>query len=212
MLIPIGLYVIKNTDEGQEIFIDNFGRLSKPGEPCLPSRIFSIAIPPKAELVDIIYDVGESIILSGNYDISPVPLPNIMVEKNVLSNSFKRCIKTFEENFNLIYGSNELYPANIVEFIRVSSYRKYNLVDVRVTPFNFRPLSGQLVFHPEVKLQLRYCLPEKQHCVMVDNSANIEKVAKDIIFNYDRVKDWYSVNNIVNKGLYDFVIITLDSL
>ena len=66
VLIPIGLYVIKNTDEGQEIFIDNFGRLSKPGEPCLPSRIFSIAIPPKAELFDIIYDVGESIILTGN--------------------------------------------------------------------------------------------------------------------------------------------------
>jgi hypothetical protein len=51
--IPIGNYQIKEEKQGFEVAIDNFGRLLIPGKPNLPSKIFSIAIPPGAKVRDV---------------------------------------------------------------------------------------------------------------------------------------------------------------
>ena len=48
--IPIGSYEIESTEFGDEISIEDFGHLLIPGMPNLPTKIFSIAIPPGAEL------------------------------------------------------------------------------------------------------------------------------------------------------------------
>ena len=58
--------------------------------------------------------------------------------------------KKYVENFNLVYSRNDLYPENIGEFVRTAGYRKYNLVDVRITPFTYKPLSGEVVYYPEI--------------------------------------------------------------
>jgi hypothetical protein len=65
--IPVGTYDIKHSIEGQEVFVENFGRLLIPGKPNLPSKIFPIAIPPGAEVVEVTFDLGESITLPGTY-------------------------------------------------------------------------------------------------------------------------------------------------
>ena len=44
--IPVGSYEIINTDQGDEISVEDFGRLLVPGKPNLPSKIFAVAIPP----------------------------------------------------------------------------------------------------------------------------------------------------------------------
>ncbi|MCK4996515.1 MAG: hypothetical protein KAR55_06465, partial [Thermoplasmatales archaeon] len=58
--IPVGTYEIESTEQGDEISVEDFGHLLIPGKPNLPSKIFSIAIPPGAELVDIDFEFGDA--------------------------------------------------------------------------------------------------------------------------------------------------------
>jgi hypothetical protein len=209
--IPVGSYDIRETEQGQEIFVENFGRLLVPGKPNLPSKIFAVAIPPGAKLEDVAFVTGDGITLPGSYEIPPTPLPRVIVQEDPLI--YQREKEVYEENYNSVYGSDKPYPASVGEFVRTAGYRKYNLVDVRVTPFTYRPLSGQLTYYPEVTLQISYTVPEdfSSEDIMVDNLPQRERVAQEIILNYDQAKTWYPKGN-TGKGLHDFVIITLDAL
>ena len=59
--IPVGTYRIAQTTRGDEIAIEDFGSLLVPGKPHLPSKIFALAIPPGAKVVDVDYAVGQEV-------------------------------------------------------------------------------------------------------------------------------------------------------
>jgi len=209
--IPIGTYEIKNTEQGQEISVNNLGRLLVPGKPNLPSKIFAVAIPPGAELSDVSFKTGDGILLPGTYEISPSPLPRVIGEEDPMIYEKER--KEYEINYNTVYGSNAPYPPSIVEVVRTGGYRKYNLVDIRITPFTYYPLSGKLMYYPEVTIDVKYSYPEDFSfgSIMVDNLVYTEQTAEKIILNYDKAKAWYPKDT-VSRSVYDYVIITLDSL
>jgi len=209
--IPVGSYEIESTEQGDEIHVENFGRLLIPGKPDLPSKIFSIAIPPGAEVVDVSFEVFDSVAFPGSYDVLPVPLPRAIGQEDPFI--YEQEQKTYEENYNAVYRSDESYPSSVVEFIRPASYRKYNLVDVRVNPLTYYPLSGQLIYYPEVEVHISYTSPEgfSYDEIMIDNIPRAEQLAKKIIYNYEQAKDWYP-KDIGGRDSYNYVIITLDSL
>ena len=96
--IPIGDYEIEEKDNGDEIHLEDFGLLNIPGKPNLPSKIFSIAIPPETIFKDISYDIGEGIVLEGNYDINPVSLPRVIgVEKPEI---YQQELSIYNENYD----------------------------------------------------------------------------------------------------------------
>ena len=209
--IPIGSYEIKHTPQGQEITVENFGRLLVPGKPNLPSRIFAIAIPPGAFVAEVTFNVGEGIALPGVWEIPPAPLPRVVGQEDPLL--YEQDKQMYEENYNLVYGGDEPYPASVGEFVRTAGYRKYNLVDVRITPFAYHPLSGQLTYYPEVTVQVSYTFPEdfSSEDIMIDNLPRKERTAEEFILNYHQAKSWYP-GGTKGKDSYDFVIITLDAL
>lgn len=209
--IPVGTYEIKNTEQGDEISVENFGHLLIPGKPNLPTKIFSIAIPPGAELVDVSFEIEDAVILPGNYEVAPVPLPGVIGEENPEIHQLEQRI--YEENYNSVYLSDDPYPSSAVEFVRTAGFRKYNLVDVRINPFTYYPLSGQLTYYPEVDIYVSYEFPEGYSTddIMVDNLPDMEKRAEKIVFNYDQAKTWYPTSPL-GRDTYDYVIITIDSL
>ena len=206
-----GSYEIKQISTGYEVAVENFGRLLIPGKPSLPSKIFSIAIPPGAQFKDIRFETPNSMALSGNYNILPVALPRVIGEEK--PEVYQKELKQYNENYKSTYGSNDPYPSSVVEFVQTSGYRKYNLVDVRVNPFTYYPLSGKLVYYPEVKIYVSYTYPggTPPQNVMVDNIAAAEEQAANIVYNYNQAKNWYPWEN-VGRDTYDYIIITLDSL
>ncbi len=209
--LPAGTYEIENTEYGDEISIENFGRLLVPGKPNLPSKIFSIAIPPGAEVAGVSIKTLDGVILPGNYNVPPVSLPRVVGEENPAV--YKEEQKTYAKNFNTVYSSDEPYPSSNVEFVRTAGFRKYNLVDVRVNPFTYFPLSGQLMYYPEIDIFVSYKFPEGYSTddIMVDDLQDMEKRAERIILNYDQAKAWYP-SGPLGRDTYDYVIITLDSL
>jgi len=210
--IPIGQYEINYTEQGQEVWVENFGRLLVPGKPNLPSKIFAIAIAPGAEIDEVTFTAGEGVTLPGTYEISPARLPRVIGQEDPLI--YQQDKKMYEENYNSVYGSDEPYPQNVVEFVRSAGYRKYNLVDVRVTPLTYRPLSGQLTYYPEVTVHVSYTVPKdlSPEEIIIDNLPRTELIAEQIILNYDQAQSWYPKDANSGKGLFDFVIITLDEL
>lgn len=209
--IPAGDYSIRQVDGRQSISAEGFGRLLVPGKPNLPSRIFAIAIPPGAEVVDVTFDAGTGVALDGTYDIEPTRLSRVIDGEDPAL--YEQDKLAYQANYESVYSSDNPYPEKMVEYLRDAGYRSYNLVDVRVTPFVYQPKSGRLVYYPNIAVKVTYRSSADKMNVsgFVDNSERIVKTAEATILNYDQTTQWYS-KTISAKGLHDFVIITLSSL
>jgi hypothetical protein len=210
VIIPIESYKIEKTTEGDILSAKDFGRLLVPGKPNLPSKIFSVAIPPGAKLVGISFDTKD-VVLFGSYKILPSPLPRVVGEENPLL--YEQELNRYNENYKSVYDSSNPYPASAVELVGMGGYRKYNLVDVRVNPFAYYPSSDKLIYHSAISLSIKYTIPEgfSSQDIMSDNLPQTEKIAKEIILNYDQAKNWYS-SGLLGRDSYDYIIITTDSL
>ena len=204
--IPVGAYTIEDAEQGQQVSIENFGRRLVPGKPDLPSKIFALAIPPGAELVNISYDFGAGVVLPGSYQIPPASLPRVIGPENM--QVYERERRAYEENYDAIYGSDEPYPREVAELVRTAGYRRYHLADVRVTPFQYQPLSGRLTYYPDITVTATYRMPEKNRTFPSDCLMRTERTAEEIILNYDQAQTWYDATPVPGKGLYDYVIIT----
>ncbi len=208
--VSVGSYAVSETAEGHTLSAEGFGRLAEPGKPLLPARILPIAIPPGARVVGVDYQCGPEIVLPGTYAVKPTPVPRVIGEEDpAVRQAWEQ---TYEANRAAVYGSNMPYPPDAVEFVRAAQYRKYNLADVRVAPFVYRPQSGQLSYYEHVQVHVRYMLPAVPRTTIVDDLPQTEEFARGLIVNYDEAQAWYPAAPPARRDLHDFVIITLDSL
>ncbi len=209
--IPIGSYEFVKENQGLGVSIENFGRLLIPGKPILPSKIFSIAIPPGAVVEDISFESDNNILLPGTYKIAPNPLSRVIGSADPATSA--RDQQQYDQNFKSVYTQDTPYPQSIGEVVGTGGYRKYNLVDVRINPIIYYPLSGKLFYHPEIIVTIHYTIPKgfSSEDILVDNLPSAEKTAKEIILNYDQAKNWYPETPL-NREQYDYVIITTDAL
>ncbi|MEW6744098.1 MAG: C25 family cysteine peptidase [Planctomycetota bacterium] len=202
---------IRATPRGHEVSIEGFGRLLVPGKPDLPAKIFAIAIPPGAHVTSVTFEASLSVRLGNGYEVPPAGLPRVIGEEKPELYARDRAAR--DANERATYGSDDFYPSAAGEFVRTAGYRKYSLVDVRITPVLYRPKSGTLIYHPQVTVHVDYMIPEGVAggpCPF-DNQPRTEATARDIIVNYPQVQSWYRGAG-SGQGLYDFVIITLPAL
>ncbi|MFG0251833.1 MAG: C25 family cysteine peptidase, partial [Phycisphaerales bacterium JB038] len=207
--IPVGAYTVKATDAGHEISLEGFGRTPLAGAPALPSRIFAIAVPPGAQVMGIEVNPGAAVELPGFYNVEPVALHRVIGEESPFLRDQE--LKRYQQTHDSIYGSDGLYPSTVAEFVRTAHYRRYDLVDVRVTPFQYEPSTGRLLHYPDLSVVVNYEEAADDHQAIVDGLPNTEKIASELILNYNQTKAWYGAPAL-QRGLHDFVIITLDSL
>ena len=151
-------YTIQSTDQGDEIFLENFGRNLVPGKPDLPARIFAVAVPPGAEITGVTFDTGTGITLTGEFDVPPAGLPRVIGEED--PGVYAQELLRYNANYQSVYGSDDPYPSAAGEFVRTAGYRKYGLADVRYSPFAYSPKSGKLVFYPSLTVNVSYTLPD----------------------------------------------------
>ncbi len=208
--IPTGNYDISSIENGQKISLDDYGYTSIPGKPKLPSRKFAIAIPPGAEYDGIEYELGEPVKLAGTYDIVPTPLNRVIGNENLTLYAKDKAL--YDSSYNLVYKSNSLHPAEPVEYVRSAAYRKYNLVDVMVTPFQYNPVSGEVYFYPDITVSIKLKPSTKNERVIIDHLENTEAIAEKLILNYNAAYSWYPQFSSDSKDLFDMVIITTTSL
>lgn len=222
--IEAGPYRIVDVGKGyQEIHMEGFGQLLAPGKPKLPSRIFAIAIPPgvRADSIEI---VGNGRVkLPGTYRIAPAP----MVGASNATREEDDSIRTeYDHMVALAYASDALYPNTEGKFIIQGAYRKYNLVQVRFTPFQYKARSAGLFYYPSATVTVNYSsrpaisnqegLDAGAPDFIEDRLLETEKRASEILENYDEAQGWFpsQAEGEIDEpvGLYEFVIVTTDAL
>jgi len=116
---------------GDELSIPDFGRFAQPGEPELPGRIFSLALPPGAQVTDVTISALETIELPGRYDIPPAAIPVLPGER--AGDLAPGAAVAYRRNHERSYGSDEAFPRTAGRFVGTAGYRRYDLVDVLVS-------------------------------------------------------------------------------
>ncbi|MBN2381985.1 hypothetical protein JXQ70_03795 [bacterium] len=205
-------YSLTQTDQGVDLKIDDFGTIFEPGKPRLPSRIFAIAVPPGADVLGIQVKCLESELLPGRYAVSPVPHTRIISDRETHDENGMRL---YQNNHETVYGSDVPYPAQTGEFVRTAQYRRYNLADVRITPFTYKPLSGSLTFHRKIELTVEYEYSSRSMAdeLIVDYLPKTEMIASELIYNYHDCQEWYPVEQRDNKAVtHPLVFITTEAL
>lgn len=207
--IEIPPYTIIDTPKGEKILVEDFGRLTEAGVPYLPSRIFSIAIPPDAKFFTLTEDLGEKKVVDGFHCICPIEPP---VFPQDYTDQAKEQADNYQSSLSSIYTSDVAYPAQIAMHKGTSEYREYNLVDVQVSPFVYVPIQGVIYYYPHITLHVSYQIPEQRDREVYYHSSDNDTIAQQIILNYGQAQQWYCTQYPSTVDQYDFVIITLDTL
>jgi hypothetical protein len=181
------------------IHIPGFGHHFIPGKPDLPSKIYSLAIPPNAKEVELRIETGDPILFDETVFIPPCAEPQTISNLSETSDEKQ-------------YTSDEPYPTTVAEFVQYSYLRKYDLVDIRVNPCFYHPLSKTLYYYPEITVVLNCQLSDSSQRNILDAKGRNEIFAEKTIANYQQAQNWYPVDNTRNTEVYDYVIITLDTL
>jgi len=208
--VPVGPYALTQTAEGHELSVEGYGHHLAPGKPQLPARIFAVALPPGARILDVRCVRRQGVQLPGTYRIPPVPLPRVIGPEDPAVYAAQRA--AYDAELAATCGSDDPYPVEPVELVREAGYRKYNLVDLRVTPCAYRPRSGRLTWYPQVTVELTYRMPERPVQAIADHLADTEAIARRIILNYDQAARWYREPAAPEFGPPAYVIITTDEL
>lgn len=196
-------------DGTQKINLPGFGYIGKSGAPYLPAKVFTLAIPPGA-VVQEVEVTGFRNELPGAYNITPTPpfLPLGDYEKII-----RRLMEQYNRNKEEVYSSDALYPEVMGRLEGRGGLRRYNLVDVALYPFAYRPVSGKLYYARNMTITIRYTMDSKKKeealRLVSDNLADEE--ASGLIYNYSQTREWYKDDKGM-KSLYDYVIITPSAL
>jgi hypothetical protein len=204
-----------DADEGyQEIKMEGFGQLLDPGKPKLPSKIFSISIPPGVS-VNSVDAVGVGLTeLEGTYRIVPAPMVSALsaTEEEVEVNKFE-----YEAVVQAAFESDMPYPSQAGVLTQQGAYRKYNLVLVRYSPFYYQANSGKLFLYPTLNVTINYAYTSDSSAesikLMEEYIPEAEERAAEFIINYEDAQQWYPAPvdaPVDTTG--GFVIITTDNL
>ncbi|MCX6149027.1 MAG: C25 family cysteine peptidase [Ignavibacteriales bacterium] len=182
-----GDYKLKDTLINNIVFQKIEGKLPAlrmPGEPELPNFNFNLGIPFDAKLsVNVINNLQESfrskfIIPCIEEDSNGVKSKNIVFNKN-------------------IYNKNEFFPNNMVQPSKPYQFRFAKIVQIAINPFQFNPVTKELIFHKNLTVQINYNSTSSlsfQQQSIADNFT--EEYIKANTLNPSFAKNWIGKENI----------------
>lgn len=133
------------------IDIKGFGRITEPGCPQLPLKVFGIQLPERSRVLDVQIIPDEKSVVSGLYNIS-YALPMFASEEKSLMEGSTSDFAERKQNF---LQSGSFYPENNGVFLGVDYYFDYPIVKVRYTPFSYHP-EGRLLFVGQIQVDIYY--------------------------------------------------------
>jgi hypothetical protein len=188
-----------------KISIDGFFSYGVPGYPDLPSKIYRIAVPPGVNLGSVQVEVTASKTSSlGTYRIEALP---------PLA-TWKDGVQTFARADD-VYNQNAFLPQASLEFLGTSQMRKWKIVTVKYTPFQYNPITGELRHVAGVTFQIRYSKPSFPGLPDQELADRVmDERAKKILMNYSESEVWYEPTDLeyAPSQVHDYVIITTNSI
>jgi Peptidase family C25/Propeptide_C25/Secretion system C-terminal sorting domain len=116
-----------------------------PGSPDLPTQAVWIAIPVGKQAVFQVRSMEtEKVIIP---DLAPVPQPAVET-KGAPGPQYVRD--------EIIYGRGEYFPSELAGIEKESNYRGQSCAVVRFSPYQYNPVSGELIIHHRLELEISF--------------------------------------------------------
>jgi hypothetical protein len=159
--------------EGQFITLSGIHLPNTAGAPDLPSSSTFIAIPNGAKAsIKMVNSQTKTI---KNVDLIPAPQPQ-------LDNDNSPAV--YEKDMS-IYSRNAFYPSTPYQISEVTTIRGIQVVQVGVMPFQYNPVTKELVVYSDMELQLDVEDGDGLYGDLRYRSPEWDQILEDIILNRD---------------------------
>lgn len=179
------------------------------GEPSLPAKGAYILIPQGEKVSEIIVTSGENICLGSGFMVEPIAQPVPLVENESAT------IPTPNET---IYNSDNMFPGKLFSEIGTYCFRGYNILVLRIYPVQYKPLSGELFYYPNLSISIK-TIPEVNTSDLfrgLEKDESLVMASVDNPFTADSynlsISNQSESSQPLQSESYDFLIITSDAL
>ncbi|QTA83685.1 Uncharacterized protein dnl_60990 [Desulfonema limicola] len=198
------VYTADTVDNIHHLSIKNYYSYPVPGYPDLPSKIYRFAIPPDAveSSIKVDYTVSETEEL-GSFNISEVsPMMTRVDGKEIIGKKAD------------IYNVNAYFPKKIVEYMGLSQMRKWKIVTLQYTPFQYNPVTGQLKYFSSVSVTIKYAQDRLRTSVSDIDDDIMDSRAREVLNNFSETYNkWYKTSGKpARSSKQDYVIITTNAI
>ena len=159
--------------QGQVITLAGIHISNTAGAPDLPSSSTYVAIPNGATASLRMVSFTTKVI--NNVDLIPAPMPQLDDDNS----------PTVYQKDASIYGRNAFYPETPFHISEVSTIRGVQVVSVGVMPFQYNPVTKELVVYSDIELELDY---DGGNGIFGDpryRTPEWDQILEDVILNHD---------------------------
>ena len=198
-------YTISKLSSGNHsINMDGYYINNIPGYPSLPVKKTRIAIHPGAELKSIQLNyTKENISNIGQYNIPKLPT-----------------MATWRNNKQIFIKSKDIssnyrfFPAEFIRLSDTSQLRKWKIVTLTYSPFQYNQVSKMLRMIHSVNVTLSYQIETiRPHASKLMQDNVMKNRVKNMIDNYSEVQKWYDTkSSLDNSDIFNYVIITTNKI
>lgn len=172
-----GKYVIEQTDyrgvTGQVVTMEGSFLPNEAGAPQLPSSSTFVAIPNGAQAT---LHVRKAVTKTfTDIDLLPSAEPQ-------LDNQSAEVIRIKDQT---IYGTDALYPAQPFLLSEVFNVRGFDIVQVSVMPFQYNPVTRQLIVYSDIELEIEYTGGNGTYGESRYRSPEWDHIISDMLLNRD---------------------------
>jgi hypothetical protein len=198
-------YHIRYAEGFHKITIDGYFSYGVPGYPDLPCKIFQVALPPGVDIrsIDVTYTERSAVHL-GRHQIKELPP---MTAWDGQKQVFARMEST--------YSKDMYFPEKSVEYTTFSKMRKWNIANIKFTPFQYNPVTGDLRFISGVAVHIVYREVGKSGVSDKELADTVmDERAQGMLLNYKEARNWYEPSQPLPRPsvTYDYVIITTSAI
>ena len=195
-----------DTDGYHKVTVPDYKSYAVPGYPDLPAKLLRFAVPPTAVEATIRVEYTEERSVSlGIFAVEALPAMATWVD-------FTQIIDAVPD----IYSQDTFYPEHPVEYHGLSRMRKWRIVTLKYTPFQYNPVSRELKFIPRAAIRIVYeqvGMSPSIQSTFVDTV--MDKRASELLQNSMQSVEWYTADLPILRmagETYNYAIITTNAI
>lgn len=168
--------------------VPDYALTDRVGWPQLPVRGVMVGVPPDADL-SLIVLASETVSLPGRYDLCPVPRPVI---EQQLSGELRYAGQVLERD-SAAYAADRLTPSTVAEIAATGRLRSQRVAQLRLTPFQFNPATGELRHIRRLRVRLDFDRGKNMSLASEDmllTEGPFETTLRNTLLNYASARAW----------------------
>jgi hypothetical protein len=159
--------------EGQFITLSGMHIANQAGAPNLPSGSTFVAIPNGAKpSIRLVRSQTKTI---KNIDLIPAPQPQLDNDNSTA---------VYEKDMS-IYNRNAFYPSTPYQISEVMTVRGVEMVEVGVMPFQYNPVTKELIVYEDLELELTHNGGDGSYGDLRYRTPEWDQILSDMLLNHD---------------------------